>query len=118
MMKVSAFLTRRKDLSREDFDDYWARRHSPLARSLPEFETYVRRCVRQHAVDGLPPGLPLAPFDGIAELWYDDVAAVASALSSEAYLAVLAADEERFLDRSKTSILVTAEAPVAWPGMK
>lgn len=53
-------LVRREDMSREDFRRWWIDEHAPLARTLPG----VRR-IRFNVLDDD------APFDGIAELWFD-----------------------------------------------
>ncbi|MEY3733189.1 MAG: hypothetical protein RL347_548 [Actinomycetota bacterium] len=59
-MKVMVGLVRRDDMSREDFRRWWIDEHAPLARTLPG----VRR-IRFNVLD------EGAPFDGIAELWFD-----------------------------------------------
>ena len=42
MIKVSVFLTRRPDLTHEQFSQYWKEKHAPLVMSLDEFKTHVR----------------------------------------------------------------------------
>lgn len=99
-MKVMVGLVRRDDMSREDFRRWWIEEHAPLARSLPG----VRR-IRFNVLD------EEAPFDGIAELWFDSSEAADAAYATDIGKAVAAdslahvasrvrmlADEQEILD--------------------
>jgi uncharacterized protein (TIGR02118 family) len=109
LIKLSAFLTRRADFTRKQFNDYWLDKHAPLVRSFPEIQANVRKYVQQVASDGLPDGIPVISYDGIGELWFDDLEGALTAMTSENYRTIVAEDESRFLDRSKTRILLTTE---------
>ena len=50
-------------------------------------------------------------FDGAAEAWFDDMDAVRRALASPEYAAARA-DEARFIDLDRTSLIFTEEVPV------
>ena len=63
-MKVMIGLVRRDDMSHEEFAHWWTQEHAPLARTLPG----VRRIRFNLLEEG-------APFDGIAELWFDSAEA-------------------------------------------
>ena len=72
MVKVMVFLTKRADMSRDEFRRYWRETHGPLGAAMPG----VRKYVQNHATaDG-------TPFDGVAEMWFDDMAAMAAAFAS------------------------------------
>jgi uncharacterized protein (TIGR02118 family) len=71
-MKVMVGLVRRDDMSREDFRRWWIDEHAPLARTLPG----VRR-IRFNVLD------EDAPFDGIAELWFDSPEAADAAYATD-----------------------------------
>lgn len=114
MIKLSSFLTRRADLSHEEFSRYWVERHAPFLENLPEVRQYVRRYVQQDAAAGLPDGLPIASFDGVAELWFDDLDAVIAAMGSANYASVVAEDEANFLDRAKTVLMLSEERHGVW----
>jgi uncharacterized protein (TIGR02118 family) len=73
MFKAIILLSRREGSSHEAFCEWWLDRHAPLARRLPG----VRRLVFD-VVEG-----EAAPFDGISELWFDDLAAFEAAYASE-----------------------------------
>ncbi len=72
-------LVRREDMSRDDFRQWWIDEHAPLARTLPG----VRR-IRFNVLD------EDAPFDGIAELWFDSAEAADAAYATDIGKAVAA----------------------------
>jgi uncharacterized protein (TIGR02118 family) len=90
MIKVVALLRRRQGLSHAEFAAHWRDVHPHYVRALPG----VRRYVQSPAVD--LPGKQW-PYDGLAELWFDDVAAVRTAFASAA-ADPMREDEGRFLD--------------------
>jgi uncharacterized protein (TIGR02118 family) len=106
MIKLSVFLTRRPGISHQEFISYWTNEHVRLLCGLKEFTSVVRRYTQLHPV-GWSDGLPKAPYDGIAELWLDDRDSLEQAFRHEVYATVVAADEEKFLDRARTVMLVT-----------
>ncbi|MFE1591232.1 EthD domain-containing protein [Nocardia sp. NPDC058705] len=112
MIKLSVFLTRRADLTHEEFVDYWTQKHTPMVAGLPGGEVPVRRYVQLLPTDDEIPGIDTAAYDGVAELWVDDIADAARWFSSETYATTIAADEEKFLDRSRTRFLYTTESPI------
>ena len=66
-------------MSRDDFRQWWIEEHAPLARTLPG----VRR-IRFNLLDDT------APYDGIAELWFDSSDAADAAYATEIGKAVAA----------------------------
>jgi uncharacterized protein (TIGR02118 family) len=112
VIKVTAFLTRKPDLSQEQFSAYWREKHAPLMLSLVPFTSLVRRYVQQHPAEGVSNQLPLAPYDGIAELWFDKLSDVLKLIGNELFLSVVAKDEENFLDRPRTAIFISQETAI------
>ena len=112
VIKLTAFLSRRPDLSQEQFSAYWREKHAPLVLSLAPFRSLVRRYLQQRPAEDVPKQLPLAPYDGIAELWFDNLGDVLKLLGHELFLSVVAKDEENFLDRSKTTIFMSQETVI------
>jgi uncharacterized protein (TIGR02118 family) len=112
VLKINVFLTRRVDLTREEFDEYWTNKHTPLLAAMPATQEVVRRYVQLHATNDAVDGLPTAPYDGVAEVWVDDIAAAAALFASDHYNTVIAADEANFLDRSKTVFLYADETVI------
>lgn len=68
MTKITILLTRKNDLSHEEFLEYWTQKHTPLLAELPEDEVTVLRYVQQSAIDDSIPGVATAEVDAIAEL--------------------------------------------------
>lgn len=111
MIKISIFLTRRADLTHEEFLDYW-QKHTALITSVPGGEVQVRRYVQLLPTDDEIPGISTAVYDGVAEVWVDSIADAARWFTSDTYTTTVAADEENFLDRSKTRFLYATESPI------
>jgi uncharacterized protein (TIGR02118 family) len=81
MIKSISLLTRRPELSHDEFVRHWLDIHAPLAHAVPG----VRRYVQNH-IEGERTRADIATtdvaVDGIAELWYDDRAAMERANAS------------------------------------
>ena len=96
-VKTMFLLTRRPEMTREQSDAYWLERHAPLVR-----ETLGDALARYATNLALPAGFgdwapdEAAPYDGIAELWFDgDVEKTFALVASLAD--VLIPDERAFL---------------------
>jgi uncharacterized protein (TIGR02118 family) len=103
MIKSISLLTRKPELTHEQFVKHWLEIHAPLALAVPE----LRRYVQSHIVDERTrPDIPttVVDVDGIAELWYDDRAAMARAVASREAKR-LHADGALFIGRIKTFIV-------------
>ncbi len=74
MYKHIALLVRKSDMSHEEFVDHWQNTHTPIAKE-------IEGVVRYQQV--LPSDAESAEFDGIAELYFDDLDALYAALGSE-----------------------------------
>lgn len=112
MIKLSIFLTRRADLNHEEFVEYWTLKHTPLIASLPGGEVPVRRYVQLLPTDDEIPGVSTVVYDGVAEVWVDDIADAARWFTSDTYTTTVAEDEEKFIDRSQTRFLYTTETSI------
>ena len=109
LLKVSCFLTRRPDLSHDEFFRYWTEKHTPmLAKPMPGAPK-VYSYVQLQPITETVPALRTAPYDGVAEIWFDDLEGAAAMFTSDHYNTVVAKDEENFLDRSKTTFLYAKE---------
>jgi uncharacterized protein (TIGR02118 family) len=75
MQRVVIYLKRRADLLQPLFFAWWLGQHKALAEQIPGLRQYIISL----AVDA-PEGL----FDGMAELWFDDLAAADAAFASPA----------------------------------
>lgn len=78
MIKLLALVTRRPDLTQEEFARYWLEVHAPLA-AAQQPRGYVIDVRTDAQPDGAIPGV-----DGVAEIWWDDHDHLARGLGSEA----------------------------------
>ena len=112
MVKLTFALRRLPHLSREEFHRYWLEQHGPLVRSFTDV-LGIRRYVQTHTMPGelqaalrASRGAP-EPYDGVAELWYDSLEAIAIAVSTDAGRAAsmaLLEDERRFIDHERSPL--------------
>ena len=81
MIKSVGLLTRRPELTHEAFVRHWVEIHAPLAHAVPGVKRYVQNHIldERHRAD-----IPTTDveIDGVAELWYDDRAAMDRANAS------------------------------------
>ncbi|WP_336359391.1 EthD domain-containing protein [Haladaptatus sp. ZSTT2] len=74
LYKHSAFLVRKDGMSHEAFVDHWQNNHTPIARE-------IEGVVKYDTI--LPTDPENAEFDGVAELYFEDLDALHDALGSE-----------------------------------
>ena len=109
MIKFTILLRRHPSMSHEAFVAHHRNEHAPLFCALPEVREHVRRYVQSHARPLPMPGLPESGFDGITEIWTDDVAGLEAVFTSEEYMATIRPDEARFLDLNACAFLLSTE---------
>ncbi|MGW4337594.1 EthD family reductase [Rhodococcus koreensis] len=85
-VKIVALITSKSELSRDEFLHFWNVEHPRYVWKLPELERYVQNPAIEHRKDWA--------YDGMAELWFPSVAAVAQAFSSPEADAVREHEEE------------------------
>jgi uncharacterized protein (TIGR02118 family) len=86
--KIVALVRRKDGMSYQEFVSYWQDHHAHVVSRLPG----LRRYVQNPAQDGRA-----WPYDGMAELWFDDVDAIRDAFRSPQSDDVRA-DEPNFVD--------------------
>jgi uncharacterized protein (TIGR02118 family) len=91
----------------EEFQRYWRETHGPIAARIPG----VRRYVQCHTVPETYAGANVPPYDGAAELWWDDLESMRAAFSSPETQAARE-DEQNFIDHSKVALFITEEKEV------
>jgi uncharacterized protein (TIGR02118 family) len=112
MLKLIACLKRKSGITREEFSRHWREIHGPLVTSVPEFMRHVRKYVQCHiAKDSAPLGAS-SEFDGVAELWFDNAAAIKTAFEEPRYLELIRPDEVKFIDLEASMIFLTEEFPM------
>lgn len=122
MLKLMHLLRRRPELTLEQFQEHWLERHADFARGMPE----VRRYVQYHGVADDPIKTALqqaadAPleesYDGVAISWWESAGAMRRAMEGPAVAAALA-DEEHFIDHSRSVAVLTEEQVIVEPSGK
>lgn len=109
MIKVTIHLRRNPAFTREAFIAYHRAEHAKLFTSLPVVKDTVRRYVQQHAIPLDIPGLPLSEFDGVTELWFDDVEAFGLCFSDDDYMRIVRPDEIKLLDLHACQMIISTE---------
>ena len=102
-MKLVYCICRKPQLSREEFIRYWADVHGPIGARIPGLRSLVQSYALPAPGDGRP-----GAFDGMAELWFDDLAALLEARRSPEWEASTA-DEANFVDPGRSAAFVTEE---------
>jgi uncharacterized protein (TIGR02118 family) len=78
MIKLAVFLNAREDLERERFWEWWNVSHKEMVRRFPGLRKY---CINW-AVESPFTSEGVLPWDGFAELWFDDQNAAEEAYRS------------------------------------
>jgi uncharacterized protein (TIGR02118 family) len=112
VLKLSILMVRRCDLTYEKFLKYWREVHAPLFAAQSESKKYVRRYIQDHRTGDALPGTTTSNFDGIAEIWFDDISGAEAFFASDGYKENVIPDEEAFMDRKRCELLYTDEYEV------
>ena len=125
-MVVLVFALRRlPHLTRAEFQRTWREDHAPLVEKYRE-ALGIRRYVQVHTAE-VPANALLRqsrgapePYDGVAQLWFDDAAVLEQPPGPEAAEAALALleDERRFIDHAQSPIWIAEEHPVIEPAAR
>ena len=90
MVKRISIAHRRRNMTRDNFALHWLGPHVDIARRIPGIRGYVINLVDHPDAVG---------FDGIAETWFDSVAAAEAGFGNEPIQSLLVEDRPKFLDR-------------------
>jgi uncharacterized protein (TIGR02118 family) len=102
MPKMVAFLKKRSELPVENFQAHWNAPHGKLGAAVPG----GRRYVQSHPLLSSYKNGRTPLWDGVAEVWFENEAAMRSNAVTPEYKAVLA-DEPNFLDGAAKFIITT-----------
>jgi len=101
MITAITLLRRKPGLTSNEFQAYWKTRHAAVIEALPGIDRYTQ----SHPLD-VQRDEAEAGWDGVAELWAKDSQSFRDIGTSDAYRVVLQ-DEENFLDRAATTLVLT-----------
>jgi uncharacterized protein (TIGR02118 family) len=120
MIKLVFCVRRTPGMTPAAFAEYWRERHAPLVAERAK-ALGIRRYVQLHTLDSplnaalaAPRGAP-EPFDGIAELWWDDADAMAAPMRTHdgrRAARELIEDEARFIDLARSPIWLATEREI------
>jgi len=113
-IKILTLPVRRQGMERDAFAAHWTQRHPGLALEGEGTKERLRRLEATLAGPlpaGLPPGIVPAPFDGIGVIRFDSKEDLDREFASAHYREVMAPDEPRFTDPSRSNALMVREVP-------
>jgi uncharacterized protein (TIGR02118 family) len=113
-VKFVVLMKRRPGMTRAEFIDYHRTSHVKTFMADPTIRRLCRKYVASHPVQSDDEELTEAPFDGIAEVWFDNPEDLREAFSSDTYMANVRTDELKFIDLENSVNLVTEERHI-WP---
>ena len=109
MIKFTILLARKASLTQEQFVEHHRNIHAALFMSIPVVKETVRRYVQQHTLPVTLPGMPPVKYDGVTELWFDDLEAIGRVFSDAEYMKRIRPDEASFLDLERCDFIVSEE---------
>ena len=117
MIKFVMCITRRADMSRAEFKDYWVNKHGPFFMEnagAMRAKKYVQSLTIDTPLnEGLRSSRGMRPeYDGVAEVWFESEEELIAGMSSpegQKLGAALLEDEGNFIDHSKSSAFLVTE---------
>ncbi len=95
-------LYKQADLDWEGYRRYWRETHGPMVATIPGLRRYVQSHIPEQGA---------LPCDGVAELWFDDFAAVQQAQASPEFQAAVG-DLANFADTTRSGMTVVDEVRI------
>jgi len=103
MLKLVYCITKKPNLTDEEFFRYWKDVHGPIGARIPG----VRKMIQSRRVH-VPGDRHRGDYDGMVELWFDSAEALLAARQSPEWKAS-SDDEANFIDHSRVAYMVTEE---------
>jgi uncharacterized protein (TIGR02118 family) len=124
MIRLTFLLRCKPGMTLPEFQEYWRRKHGPLVAGFGD-ALQARRYVQVHTLDD-PTNAEMAearsgiepPYDGVAEMWWDNWNQLNDCMTSEAGReagAALIEDEARFIDLPNSPLWLAYEYPQVNP---
>jgi uncharacterized protein (TIGR02118 family) len=103
MIKLVYCISKKAGLTDGEFFRYWENVHGPIGARIPR----LRKLVQSHRLT-VPGDRYLSDYDGVAELWFDDMDALLAARQSPQWK-IATEDEANFIDHNKVAYFVSEE---------
>ncbi|MBM4254972.1 MAG: EthD family reductase [Deltaproteobacteria bacterium] len=100
MLHSLYFITRKPSTTDAEFHRYWREVHGPIAKQIRQLRGYVQ----SHRI---PFTGMNSTYDGVAEAWLEDSAALAALRTSSEYLQGALSDELNFIDMNRVEWMIT-----------
>jgi len=104
-IKIFGLGVRRKDMSPQDFHDYWRHPHGTWGRTMPSLRGYVQ----SHQADCEFLGPEQSRRECVAEMWVDNEHDMRNFQQDPVYVKYLHDDAEKFVDYSQAIYFPTVE---------
>jgi uncharacterized protein (TIGR02118 family) len=112
-IKVFSFLKRKAGTSEKQFLEFWRETYGPLLTSRDAFKQHVNGYLQNHSIPGNPLGVgTTSVFDGVDEMWFQDVEAVKHFYGSPEILKAITENQAKFADQPRTLAVLTEELTV------
>jgi uncharacterized protein (TIGR02118 family) len=106
MVKLVYCINRKPGMTEGEFFHYWETVHGPIGARIPG----LRKLVQSHTL-ARTREIRSPDFDGMAELWFDDMEALLAARASSEWRASTE-DERHFIDHGRIAFFVTEEREI------
>jgi uncharacterized protein (TIGR02118 family) len=103
MVKLVYCITKKAGLTDEEFFHYWEKVHGSIGARIPQLRKLVQSRRLTVAGDKQRPD-----YDGMAELWFDDMEALRAARQSPEWK-TSSEDEANFIDHKRVAYFVSEE---------
>ena len=103
MVKLVYCITKKAGLTDEEFFHYWEKVHGSIGARIPQLRKLVQSRRLTVAGDKQRPD-----YDGMAELWFDDMEALRAARQSPEWR-TSSEDEANFIDHKRVAYFVSEE---------
>ena len=100
MIHLLYFITRKPSTPEAEFHRYWRDVHGPIVKKIPQ----LRRYIQSHRI---PFAGTTSSYDGVAEVWLENEAAMETLRTSPEYLTGALADEPNFIDMNRVEWMLT-----------
>lgn len=104
-VKMFAAIPRKRDISPQEFHDHWRHPHGTMGRRI----SILRKYVQSHQIDCDFLSADQRRYEGIAEVWLDNIADAQYFPNEPIYAGQVIPDEPLFIDLENLKFLITTE---------
>ncbi|CAL1708483.1 unnamed protein product [Somion occarium] len=117
-IRVSCLLKKRPEMTLEQFSAYWNGHGNLFTSQKATKDNVIRynqfRLAPQHSEKLAAAGFPIAPYDGIADVYVDKLEDLFALFADEDVKKNVLPDEANFLDKSQIQAVLVGENNIKW----